>query len=145
MGIKIKRDKAGRPRKVKDPRASSIVKALAQYGVPQDRICTVLAESGFEKISYATLEREYADELATGKAMGESKLMETAFKLASDGNVTMLIFLLKTRLGLRETNRVEMTSPDGSMTPKSGAVFNLDGLTDEQLDALAQQAFTGTK
>lgn len=41
--------------------------------------------------------------------------------------------------------KIDHTSSDGSMTPKSGAVFNLDGLTDEQLDALAQQAFTGTK
>lgn len=109
---------AGRPRKEKNPKAAALVKALSQYGVPEPKICAVYEESGFGSISVPTLRREYRQELENGRAYGDSKLVETAFKIAADGNVTMLIFLLKTRLGYRETNQVEMTSPDGSMSPK---------------------------
>lgn len=108
----------GRPRKRYDPRASAMVQALAQYGVPYDQIRAVLASSGFEPIGETKFAELYREELDKGKALGDSKLMETAFKVAVEGkNVAMLCFLLKTRMGMRETNRLEMTSPDGSLSP----------------------------
>lgn len=107
----------GRSRKKHDAKAAGTVRALAQYGVPQSHICAVLRENGLADIGVNTLEREYREELDEGKARGDSKLLETAFKIASEGNVTMLCFLLKTRLGMRETKRLEMTSPDGTMSP----------------------------
>ena len=98
----------GRPRKTYDPRASAMVQALAQYGVPYQRIRAVLASAGFEPIGETKFVELYKEELEKGRSLGDSKLMETAFKLAvEDRNVTMLCFLLKTRLGLRETGPIE--------------------------------------
>ena len=138
-----KKHPGGRPPKQREPKAASMVKALAECGVPQDRICKVLEESGFEPMCKDALERVYAKELAAGMAVGEAKLLQTAMQLAvKEKNVAMLCFLLKTRLGMRETNRVEMTSPDGSMSPK-GVSMDLSGFTPEQLADMARAAFRG--
>lgn len=130
---------AGRPRKTRDPKAAGTVKALAQYGVPHDQICAVLKENGLADICSDTLEKIYRKELDEGKALGDSKLLQTAFSMATkDKHAGMLCFLLKTRMGLRETNRIEMTSPDGTMSPGGLGIevnfVNLDTDTEEQGD-----------
>lgn len=132
---------AGRPKKQRDPQASKMVKAMAQWGVPQESICAVLRDAGFESVNVNTLARLYRQELDEGYETGKSKLFETAFKLAVTGNVSMLTFLLKTRCGLRETNRVEVSSPDGTMSPKPA--FDFGGMTPEEITNIARAAFTG--
>jgi hypothetical protein len=111
-----------------------MVQVMAQYGVPQEQIRAALVTAGFEPMGETKFAELYREELDAGKAIGDSKLLETAFKVAVEGkNVAMLCFLLKTRLGMRETNRVEMTSPDGSMSPN---IVRLDKFTPEQIAAL---------
>ena len=134
---------AGRPRKERDPAAARMVKSMAQRFIPQIDICQALREAGFD-IGINTLEREYRAELDAGYAIARAKLHQTAFELAVDQkDRAMLCFLLKTKCGLRETERVEMTSPDGSMSPKAGTTFDLSGMTPEEITNIARAAFTG--
>lgn len=107
---------AGRKPIKRDEKMASLIKALTKYGVPERHIPAILTEQGY-KIGFDTMIKLYRDELDAGHNYGDAKILETAFKKAMEGNVTMLIFLLKTRLGYRETTSLEMTSPDGSMTP----------------------------
>jgi hypothetical protein len=64
-------------------------------------------------ISEATLKVHYKEQLAFGregvKALGASALI----KAVKEGNVTAIIFFCKTRLGFRETDRLEVTGADG--------------------------------
>lgn len=110
---------AGRPKKERDPRAARMVKTMASRLIPQEDICVALKEAGFEYMNKNTLEREYREDLDAGYALGRSKLRQTAMEVAiNEKDRSVLIFLLKSVCGLREHSSVEMTSPDGSMSPK---------------------------
>jgi len=84
----------------KTPENSKLVKALSMYGVPTKHIA---AQVGCQE---KTLFKNFREELDEGMSMAYSKLTQTAYRIAvEDKNVTMLIFLMKTRLGFRETDR----------------------------------------
>lgn len=81
---------------------ATLARSLAMYGVPIKDIAVQA------KIGETTLEKYYRKELDEGKAMATAKLTQTAYRLAVDEkNVTMLIFLMKTRLGYRETDKTQ--------------------------------------
>ena len=106
--------KRGAPQKQYDPKIAGTVRALRTFGVPIPTICRTIQQNELGKISQNTLRKLYAKELEEGEALGDSKLYETAFSIATkQKNVTMLIFLMKTRLGLKETERHEVTGEDG--------------------------------
>jgi AraC-like DNA-binding protein len=54
-----------------------------------------------------TLQRRFAAVIEKGRATGRSSLKRKQFKLAMDGNPTMLIWLGKIRLGQKEVQVVE--------------------------------------
>lgn len=57
------------------------------------------------KIDYKTLMKHYEDDIIEGERDAKQRLLETAFDIAiTDRNVTMVIFLLKTWVGLSEDN-----------------------------------------
>lgn len=106
--------KRGQPARQYDPKIAGTVRALRSYGVPVKTICKVVKENGLGSYSENVLRRLYKLELDEGEALGDSKLYETAFSIATkQKNVTMLIFLMKTRLGLKETVCNEVTGADG--------------------------------
>lgn len=86
----------------------ALVRALAKYGVRQHDIAVQI---GINKI---TLAKYYRDELDAGMAEAAEGLAKTAYQMAMDGDVRMMIFLLKTRLGYRETTHIECSGPDGA-------------------------------
>lgn len=91
-----------------------IVETLAGYGVPTDQI----AEHPDVDVSRTTLWKHYAREIAIGNARALGKIGEALFQRAigtkeHPGSDTLLIFLGKTRLGLKEISRVEQTGADG--------------------------------
>lgn len=80
---------------------------LSGLGIPQEMIATIL------QISQDTLARHYREELDRGLAKAATQIAGWAFDSARKGNVTMRIFLAKTRLGWRETTHHELTGKDG--------------------------------
>ena len=86
----------------------ALVRALAKYGVRQREIAVQIG------VSTGTLIKYYSAELDAGMAEAAEGLAKTAYQMAMDGDVRMMIFLLKTRLGYKETTRVECSGPDGA-------------------------------
>ena len=60
-----------------------------------------------------------------GKSKAIASISQNLIKQAQDGNTTAAIFYLKTQAGWKETQVVDNTSSDGSMTPHA-PVFNLN-------------------
>ena len=86
----------------------AIVRTLAKYGVRQYDIAVQIG------VTKCTLLKYYRDDLDAGMAEAAEGLAKTAYQMAMDGDVRMMIFLLKTRLGYKETTRVECSGPDGA-------------------------------
>lgn len=105
------RHPGGRPPRKYDPTEAKLVQALSQYRVPQEDIA---ADIG---ISVETLVKLYGKEYGEGRRKADAVIRKRLFEEAKNGNTAALLFYCKTQLGMRETNRVEMTSPDGSMSP----------------------------
>ena len=97
------------------------VSALCSFGVPQSEIATYIG------IDPKTLRLHYRDELdqahtkanaAVGKFLYQNASGATLKNGASHSDcVRAAMFWAKTRMGWRETERHEHTSPDGSMSP----------------------------
>jgi len=136
----LKKTKSNRPRghppKLRDEQAAKLVQACSQYGEPQEEIAARLG------MCVETLQKLYGDELRKGKREAHMSIRKTLFERAQAGNTAELLFYCKTQLGMRETNHVEMTSPDGSMTPK-GTTVDLSSFSPEQLVDMARAAFRG--
>jgi hypothetical protein len=119
------------------------VESLSSYGVPQKSIAALIGLG-----SKMTLRKHYTAELQIGDAKFQAMLGQTAARVALGGpaeyypkshltmagqlakaevlpNVAMLIFFLKTRLGLQE--RVSLDLED--RRPDDGNEFNTVGLT----------------
>ena len=60
-----------------------------------------------------------------GRSKAIASVSQNLIKQAQDGNTTAAIFYLKTQAGWKETQVVDNTSSDGSMTPHA-PVFNLN-------------------
>ncbi|QDP67039.1 MAG: hypothetical protein Unbinned4497contig1000_13 [Prokaryotic dsDNA virus sp.] len=52
-----------------------------------------------------------------GKANRFDVVADKLMDKINEGDLTAIIFFMKTQMGWKETNRTEHTSPDGSMTP----------------------------
>jgi hypothetical protein len=79
------------------------VKAMSAYGIPQEQVARVL------DIDSKTLRLHYRDELDLGVIEANAKVAETLFKQGTrDGNTAALIWWTKSRMGWKETQRVEL-------------------------------------
>lgn len=97
------------------------VEVLAAMGLPLAHI------SAYFRVSVATFHRAVKksqaarDALENGRRRGDIKVIDTAFKMATDGkHPKMTMFWLKTRCGWRETTRLELTGPNGEPLAASG-------------------------
>jgi len=94
-----------------------LVKAMAAYGAKQDAIATELA------IHQETLRKHYRQELDTSAEKANMRVGQTLYSLASGEAMAKgatwadvsraAMFWAKTRMGWRETDRLEMTGKDG--------------------------------
>lgn len=115
---------AGRPPHVPDPASRQIVQALAGYGIRQNDIAKRF------QIAERTLQKHYVLELAVGDALAKGRLGEALYQMAVGAparydeagnqiqaerlpNSTLLIFLGKTRLGLKEHTVIESPADGG--------------------------------
>lgn len=101
------------------------VKMLAQVGMDEEGIAYMVG------ISRSTLRRHHMDDLAGGRTHGDAVLRQTLYQMAvgrdaihdGAGNVVRseltpdkgaLIFLHKARLGMVETDRMQLANPDNT-------------------------------
>jgi hypothetical protein len=100
----------------------SEVSALASFGVPQEDIAKYIG------VSHPTLRKHYPDELGFSSIKANATVGKYLFSLASGQALkngathgdckTAAMFWAKTRMGWRETNHIDHTSSDGTMTPQ---------------------------
>jgi hypothetical protein len=123
------------------------VKVMAGYGIKHDDIAYAL------KIDPKTLRKYFRTELDEGMALANVNIGRSLYEMAvgrpaqvDQAGVVVreelkpdksaAIFLGKTRLGLRETSRVEHTGADGG--PINTIDIDLSVLTDEELTLFMQ-------
>lgn len=95
------------------------VEALACVGATHDRIAKYI---GIDKV---TMYKYYRKELDLGKDSMHAKAMGTLSTAIDEGGktgVTAAMFWLKTQAGFRETNRKEISGPDGGPVESKSAV-----------------------
>lgn len=97
------RDVGGRPPHEPTEKSRATVKALSAYGIPQVQIARVL------DIHEQTLRLYYRDELDLGAIEANAKVAETLYgQGVREGNTAALIWWTKSRMGWKETSRVEV-------------------------------------
>ena len=80
-----------------------LVKLLAGFGIPQDRICLVVNSPRTGRpITKETLERAFAYELEVGAMETDSVCAKMLFKKVEQGNMTAIIWYMKNRMGWRD-------------------------------------------
>lgn len=126
----------GRKAKVRSDEHAKQVLALSQYGVPQEDIAATIG------CCVETLVKLYADEMARGKAVANARIGRRLFEKAMDGDTASLIFWAKTRMGWRETQKLDVTSSDGTMSPAPVSV-DLSAMSGEELARMVRAAFRG--
>ena len=76
---------------------------MLAYGIKQEDIATVLG------IDAKTFRKHYATEIATAHVRANSRVAETAYQMATSGrHPAVTMFWLKTRLGWREVERIDV-------------------------------------
>lgn len=112
---KVVKSHPGKKREFDDADAA-VVRALASYGVCKRNIAK---EIGTDK---DTLKKVYGEELLIGEARAEAQLKQVAWHVAVKlKNPKMIMYLLNTRYGQSESFKVDLTSSDGSMSPRQSA------------------------
>ena len=90
-----------------------LVQLHTMVGTRQEAIASIIG------VDPKTLRKYYRDELDQSKAKANATIGGALFNKAKSGDTTAMIFWMKTQAGWKETNVNELTSPDGSMSPKS--------------------------
>lgn len=106
----------GRPAKTLTDEQRSQVEALAAY-LSQEQIADYF---GIGKTTwFAMLDRDpdLSERYKRGKAKAIGAVAQGLIQQARNGDKVAAMFYLKTQAGWRETNHVDHTSSDGSMTP----------------------------
>jgi hypothetical protein len=123
----------GRPRAKLDP---AEVEKLASIGATQREI------AAWFKISKPTVERrlrspKLREMFERGNAAFDLSIRRKQAELAMAGNVTMLVWLGKQRLGQRDRFDTEHSGPEGKPIPVI-IMPELQGPTDEQIMAIPE-------
>ena len=95
------------------------VQLHATIGTPQETIARVLG------IDAKTLRKHYRDELGLSSAKANATIGGALFNKAKGGDTAAMIFWMKTRAQWRETQHVDLSSTDGSMTPRAGVSLTM--------------------
>lgn len=113
------------------------IEHLAALGMTQTDVGFILG------ISDDTIQHHYSEAWGKGKAVAKAKVANKLFEKAMSGDSASIFFYLKTQAGWRETQHVDNTSSDGSMTPRPAVNVDLSNLTPQQIAKMAKAAFRG--
>ncbi len=86
------------------------VRAMSGFGIPQPDIATHL------EIDPKTLSKHFRRELDRGVTEANTKIAQSLFNMATQGNVAAAIFWMKARAGWREKHEVQVTTPVQSLS-----------------------------
>lgn len=101
---------------------------MAGHGIDEAAIAKVM------KITPAALRKHFPKELSTARTIANSKVAETAYRLATSGKApAVTMFWLKSRAGWRD--RADLTDGEGGAAPDPPTI-DLSKLTDAELDQL---------
>jgi hypothetical protein len=102
--------RAGRPSFVPTAEQRANVEAMAGYGIPHEKICSLVNNPQTGKpITEPTLRLHFRTELNRGGTKANARVAESLFRKATGdgpGSVIAAIFWLKTRAGWREYDSV---------------------------------------
>lgn len=84
-----------------------LVQLHAAIGTPQEEIARVI---GIDK---KTLTKHYRDELDTGMTQANARIGKALFDKAVGGDTVALIWWTKTRMGWKETSKIEGAGANG--------------------------------
>ena len=93
-----------------------MVEALAAY-LTKEQIGDYLGISRQTMTALIQRDPEVQMRVNKGKAKAITKVAQGLLQKALSGDTTCAIFYLKTQAGWRETNRMEVTDPDGVLQP----------------------------
>ena len=102
---------AGRKQHEPTPEQRQLVQLHATIGTTHEQIARIIG------IDAKTLRKHYRDELDLAMAKANATIGGALFNKAKNGDTAAQIFWMKTRARWRETNQVDHTSSDGTMTP----------------------------
>lgn len=106
---------AGKPAHVPTDEIRKYVESMVMSGIPQERIAKVI------NIDVKTLYKYYRFELDCGKDVAVQKVAQTLFDKALSGDVSSMIFYLKTQGRWREPKDEDDAGKQPNVT------FNLHG------------------
>lgn len=90
---------------------------LTAAGFRVEEVAKTIYRDG-KPISDKTVRKYFRKELETARVEAVGAVAGRLFKKAMDGDTAAMIFYLKTRGGWKETQVIDNTSSDGSMTPQ---------------------------
>ena len=82
------------------------IQSMAGMGLTMEKISIILGMHKRSLEKKAKRNKKLRAAILKGRAMAEHKTVSTAYKIAWTGNVSMLIFLLKTRYGYKEQDTI---------------------------------------
>ena len=115
--------RTGRPPFEPTAEQRKLVNSLAGIGCTNDELleCIPWGKEDGKPIDEKTLLKHFKPELKRGRSLAAMTLKKRAYDMAAAGDKTMLIFLMKTKLGYSETQKVEHTGKDGAPLPAAVA------------------------
>jgi hypothetical protein len=106
----------GRPAKTLTDEQRAQVEALAAY-LTQEQIADYFGIGKTTWFAMLNREPDIAERYKRGKAKAIGAIAQSLIQQARDGDKVAAMFYLKTQAGWRETNHIDHTSSDGSMSP----------------------------
>jgi len=111
------------------------VESLAANGLTQEQIAAALGISESTLTKRKKENTDFADAIKRGKAKGIALVTNKLMESIKGGNMTGMIFFLKTQAGWKETNVQEHTGANGTALIPSAKQMTTDELKAE-LEAL---------
>ena len=122
-------NKGGQPPHVFTPEQVIEVGALAAV-LSQEQIADYFGIARNTFTAICERQPEVLEQYKKGKARAIGTVAKGLVKQAMDGNTSAAMFYLKTQAGWRETQHIDHTSSDGTMSPKSAKT-----MTNEEIEA----------
>ena len=109
---------AGRPPKTLNDEQRAQVEALAAY-LSQEQIADYFGIGKTTWFAMMQRDEDISERYKRGKAKAIAVVAQGLLQQARNGDKAAAMFYLKTQAGWRETNQIDHTSSDGTMTPSS--------------------------
>jgi len=107
---------AGRPPKTLNDEQRAQVEALAAY-LSQEQIADYFGIGKTTWFAMMQRDEDISERYKRGKAKAIAVVAQGLLQQARNGDKAAAMFYLKTQAGWRETNQIDHTSSDGTMTP----------------------------